>query len=235
MNIQKTVALIRNDLKYFGIGSTAYDVGVRLLNRFTLYQRLTVVALSESPVVEPLASHFHFRRIPPAELAEWAATPEYDINPVLLEEVTHEQNSCFGIFDGPRLAQYLFFFTEPTMMSDDLQVRFNSGHAYLCATFTHPDYRGLHLNSIGVGLGAEEYQRRGYKVLLAYVESNNFSSLRSLHRIGWHDVGSVGIIRAFGRYFIRNSSGCRPYGFHVVPFRLEPAAAARSAAHRRAS
>jgi hypothetical protein len=129
----------------------------------------------------------------------------------------------------------LFFFTEPTMMSDDLQVRFNPGHAYLCATFTHPAYRGLHLNSIGVGLGAKEYQRRGYRVLLAYVESNNFSSLRSLHRIGWEDVGSVDIIRAFGRYFIHNSSGCRPFGFQVVPFQMEPGGPPRSAAQRRAS
>ena len=65
-------------------------------------------------------------------------------------------------------------------MSDDLLVTFGADYAYLCATFTHPDYRGLHLNSIGVGLAAKEYRRLGFAVLLAYVESNNFSSLKSL-------------------------------------------------------
>jgi hypothetical protein len=87
----------------------------------------------------------------------------------------------------------------------------------LCATFTHPDYRGLHLNTIGVGLAGNQYLSRGFQGLLAYVESNNFSSLRSLGRGGWNRVGTIHILRMMGRYLIHADQGCNNYAFRVTP------------------
>jgi hypothetical protein len=190
MNIRSILAVIRTDLKYFTLRATAYDIAVRMMNRILFFKALRVATLSEVTFAAPLPRNFRFRRISEKELSLLTQVPEYGINPVLLDEIR---------------------------WTDELEITFPSGCAYLCATFTHPDYRGRQFNSIGVGLASKEYLTRGLRPLFAYVESNNFSSLRSLHRIGWKRVGTIYVLRMWGRYLILSGRGCKNYGFRVCP------------------
>ena len=217
MTLKSAIAIIRQDIEYFGIACAIYDVVVRLLGRFMFVKILRVLALSSITTEHILPSNYRFERIPGEQLPALSKNKEYGLNPVLLQELARGENVCFGIYDGETLANYLFIFLTPVLMSDDLEVIFSSRCAYLCAAFTHPAYRGLHLNSIASGLAFKQYSELDVEALLAYVESNNFSSLKSFRRIGWRTIGTVHIVHLFGRYFIRNGPGCGTYSFRVSP------------------
>jgi hypothetical protein len=176
------------------------------------------MALSEINTGDALPPNYRFLPIPIAELKALAQDREYSLNPVLLDEIRQGPNTCFGIYDGHKVANYFFIFVNPIriQMTDHLEITFGSRYAYLCAAFTHAKYRGMRMNSIGSILAAKEYFRKGFEELLAYVEANNFGSLRSYERVGWRTVGSVRIARLFGRYFIHTESGCAARSFRVA-------------------
>jgi len=217
MTIKSAMATIQRDLKYFGTACTIYDIFLRVLNWFVFLKVLRVIAISEIPTKPALPPNFRFEHIPVGEVARLSQNPEYALHPRLLHEMARGNNTCFGIYDGRTLANYMFVFVTPALMTDELEVAFGPRYAYLCAAFTHPRYRGLHVNSLGVDLGVREYLTRGFREILAYVESNNFSSLKSFARCGWRTVGTVHILRLFGRYIIHNGRGCSAYAFRVLP------------------
>src|SRR5438270_477131 len=60
------------------------------------------------------------------------------------------------------------------------------------------------------------WRARGYRGMLAYVEANNLSSLKSVYRLGYVTFGRVFILRILRRHLIFNSPGCKAFGFRVV-------------------
>jgi hypothetical protein len=83
--------------------------------------------------------------------------------------------------------------------------------------FTHPQYRGQRLHAVGMNLALREYLNRGYRGLVSYVESNNFSSLKSVYRLGYRDIGSIAVWKAFGRPVMVRSRECRKFGLCFQP------------------
>jgi hypothetical protein len=217
MKIRSALSIIQRDMKHFGIICTIYDLVLRIVNRFLFFRVLRVIALSEITSDDLLPPQYRFSPIPIDELKTLSDNNEYGINPILIEEVQQGPNVCFGIYDGHTVANYFFVFVNPirVRMTEHLEISFGSRYAYLCAAFTHANYRGLRMNSVGSLLAAKRYFSRGFKELLAYVESNNFSSLRSFQRVGWRTIGTVRIVRIFGRYFIQTESGCAERSFRV--------------------
>jgi len=55
----------------------------------------------------------------------------------------------------------------------------------------------------------------GYKGFLAYVDWNNFSSLKSCYRLGFTDFGKIYLARFFGRYLVHADGGCANYAFRL--------------------
>jgi hypothetical protein len=217
MTINSVIGTVRMDLRHFGVARTLYDVFVRLLNQLVFFKVLKVISAPKITLKDRLPKGFLFREMSLDEFRAFSKDPEYEIGPILIEELCRNGNKCFGLFDSDgALANYVLMYVSSAHMNKDLEVSFDEGYAYLCMTFTHPRYRGLHLSSVGVGLAAQRFLDMGYG-LLAYVESHNFSSLRSLSRIGWREVGSVFVVRCLGRYFIHATSGCKPYGFRLMP------------------
>ena len=62
----------------------------------------------------------------------------------------------------------------------------------------------------------EAWHARGYRGMVAYVEANNLSSLKSVYRLGYVTFGRVFILTILGRHLIFNSPGCKAFGFRVV-------------------
>jgi hypothetical protein len=81
--------------------------------------------------------------------------------------------------------------------------------------YTHPKYRGRRLHAIGMTRALQAYQERAYKGLISYVESNNYSSLKSVYRMGYVDFGRIYVARIFGRYYLWATPGCRAFGFEL--------------------
>ena len=82
--------------------------------------------------------------------------------------------------------------------------------------YTAARHRGHRLHAIGMVRALQHYLTLGYEGLVSYVESNNFSSLRSVYRMGYFDFGTIQVVRLFGRYITRASAGCRDWDFGLT-------------------
>lgn len=81
--------------------------------------------------------------------------------------------------------------------------------------YTHHNYRGQRLHAIGMTRALAEYLKRGFEGLVSYVEATNYSSLKSVYRMGYRDFGKIYVFRIFGKYLIHSSKGCKKYGFGI--------------------
>ena len=64
-------------------------------------------------------------------------------------------------------------------------------------------------------IALQHYLARGLRGLVSYVESNNFSSLKSVFRMGYAEFGSVHVVQIFGLSLTHATAGCRRYGFRI--------------------
>ena len=173
MTIRSAIATLHLDLKHFGMHAMVYDLIIRLFGRVVFFKILKVVRLTTIQKTELLPHGFVFREVGFEEFQTFANNREYEIAPVLLKEAYQPGNVCYGVFTNGVMANYVLMYSTGAQITDDLAVRFDPLYGYLCNTFTHHRYRGLHLNSIAVTLAAEDFRRRGFEELLAYVESHN--------------------------------------------------------------
>src|ERR1051326_4478460 len=98
MTLKSAIAIIRQDIEYFGIACAIYDVVVRLLGRFMFVKILRVLALSSITTEHILPSNYRFERIPGEQLPALSKNKECGVNPVLLQELARGENVCFGIY-----------------------------------------------------------------------------------------------------------------------------------------
>jgi GNAT superfamily N-acetyltransferase len=85
---------------------------------------------------------------------------------------------------------------------------------------THPDYRGRGLFAAAVHGALIEYQKRGYRAMVAHVEAHNLASLRGAYR-GQHErVGFAVVGKWFGKHYVVHSAGCKRNGIHYEPLKI---------------
>ena len=81
--------------------------------------------------------------------------------------------------------------------------------------FTHVGHRGRRLHAIGMTMALQDYLKRGFKGLVSYVESNNFSSLVSVRRMGYEIFGTIFVLQLSGVSLTHASPGCRTRGVRL--------------------
>jgi hypothetical protein len=218
VSLQKLNDRIRKNLEHFGIRETIYDVFLRGINCVVFFKVFKAMSLErvdpEYLIIEP---PFEWRQLDRMELEEFAHRPEYDMPQEFLDSAIEKGDECFGVVVDDVLASYGWYSRQPTETSDDLIVSFNSAYVYMYKGFTHPQYRGQRLHAIGMNLALREYLNRGCRGLVSYVESNNFSSLKSVYRLGYRGIGSIAAWKVFGQTLVVASRKCRDFGFCFVP------------------
>jgi hypothetical protein len=231
-------ALIKSDLEHFGLVRTVYDLALRTVNRVALLKIFKGVRID---VVHPdfleLEPGFRAEFLGESLLREFARNPQCELPDEFLDAALAKGDECYAILDGPTLAAYGWYSNQPTEASDGLEIVFSSDFMYMYKGFTHPKYRGRRLHAIGMNRALREYLARGFRGLVSYVESNNFSSLKSCYRIGYQDIGRVLAVRLAGRPMTVAGRGCRPYGFGFRPLPKDGTsakAASKPAEQRRA-
>jgi hypothetical protein len=206
-------------MRQFGLVRTLYDLALRALNRLVYFRVLKVVGI-DRPDPRALARRpeYGYGFLSRALLLAFAVDPAYEMNERFLLGALAKEDRCYGIVHGETLASYGWYSTKPTVaLTDDLELRFDPAYVYMYKGFTHEGYRGQRLHAAGMAQALEEYRAEGAKGLVSYVESNNFSSLKSCYRMGYRPLGHVLVLRAGGRYFIGSTRGCRERGFRLAP------------------
>jgi hypothetical protein len=238
MSVGTTVERIHHSVATIGPAHTLHDLALRAANRIVVLKVLkgmTAERVERAYVTcaEPYRPMFLGEEL----LRRFGKDPENGLPESFLDEVLSEGDECFGFLAGETLAAYGWYSRRPTRIDPpDLVLDPGDQYVYMYKGFTHPSHRGQRLHAIGMTLALQHYLRRGFKGLVSYVESNNFSSLNSVRRMGYEIFGSVYALRVFGIHLTYASAGWRAHGVRIEPAKKRHAvsgAAALAGAARR--
>jgi ribosomal protein S18 acetylase RimI-like enzyme len=217
MKIQKAIGVIQTDLQQFGSAKTIYDLAFRSINLLVYFKILRCMTIDTvDPAYLKLNDRYKCKFLDDEEVFKFAANGECEWPRGFLSEAVGKGDQCFGIIDGKSLASCGWYSNQPTGISDDLCFHFDRRYVYMYRGFTHPSYRGQHLHAIGMTMALNHYLNKGFKGLVAYVEDNNFASLKSVYRMGYKDFGRIYILGCFGKHLIHSSPGCYEYGVSIT-------------------
>jgi ribosomal protein S18 acetylase RimI-like enzyme len=204
------------EAKTFGVRNAVHGLAYRLLHRGCEYRVLKGMTITRvDPEFLGGNERYRYEFLKGDALLRFAGDPQYDMTPEFVAEALHKGDECFAILDGDVLASYGWYSNAPTLICEDLLLHFSKDYVYMYKGYTHPKYRGQRLHAIGMTQALQAYRERGFHGLISYVESNNYSSLKSVYRMGYVDIGRIYLARFFGRYRMLHTPGCRTYGFYL--------------------
>lgn len=156
-------------------------------------------------------SPFECRFLSDAEVLAAARETDSGWSTARVSAALRNGDRCFGILDAGRLASTGWYARRPATIMDDWTIHFDPSFAYMYGGFTHPDYRGLRLHSLGVARALRELSAEGIAGLLSNCERTNYRSWVSVARMGWSRVGSFYRFDLPGRSMHVRSRVCDAY------------------------
>jgi hypothetical protein len=224
MKVASAIATVRRNIHNHGLQAAMYDVVVRSINRIVYMKTLECVVIEQvDPGSLTLPAHLRYARLEGSRLSLLGRAKENELPEEFLQDALDAGDECYAVMDGKILASYGWYSKAPTVVDKDLRLHFNPEYVYMYKGFTAKPYRGQRLHAIGMMLALNEYRDQGFKGLIAYVESNNFDSLKSCYRMGYKTCGRIRALRIATRYFINCSKGCGEYGLELQPNSFQPA------------
>jgi len=218
MDLAANLKLFNKIREDFGWVGGLYDFTYRAAHRLADVMVLKGIAMTPATINPSLledTSKYRFDFLTDEELYRFSKDEPTELPEDFITEAIARGDRCFGVVDGRRLASFTWYSNRPTDMSDDLQVSFDPRYVYTYKGYTHPDYRGQRLHGKGMAMACIAYDKMNYAGAVAYVEANNFSSLKSCYRLGYQDFGQIIVAKLADGYLIRSTDGCREYGFNV--------------------
>lgn len=219
---------IRRAAQNAGWSGVAYDLHYRALNRVTLYMVLQGMTVTMETLDRQFLSgpeRYRYDILDEAALRRYSCDPSNQLRAAFLDQAIRKGDSCYAVLDGETLASFGWYSNRPTRINNGLELQFHPSWIYMYHGHTRDEYRGQRLHAVGMAKATEAFTRRGYKGLISYVEANNFSSLKSVYRMGYRNIGRVAVLRLFGRYLIRLDPSCSEYEFEVKEAAPEVASA----------
>lgn len=210
---------IRNSVATIGIARTLHDLALRAANRVLVLKFLKGMTVERvHPEFLDCPEPYRPMFLEETMLREYARDPGNDLPKGFLEEALSKGDECYGILAGDTLAAYGWYSRGPTRIDPpELVLRPGDRYIYMYKGFTHPGHRGRRLHAIGMSLALQHYLDQGFKGLVSYVESNNFSSLTSVVRMGYEIFGTVCVLRIFGACRTIASAGWQTHGVRIGP------------------
>jgi hypothetical protein len=202
----------------FGAFKAFQDLGLRTINRIVPIKILKGMRIEQAPdEFLHCAAPYRGEFLTESRLAGIIRNrPEFEMTEGFLRDAYAKGDECYGFLDGNTLASYSWYSNKPTEIDiPGMMLHFDDRYIYMYKGFTHERYRGQRLHALGMARALDVYIRRGYRGFLAYVEWNNFSSLKSCYRLGYVDFGKLYLARLFGRYVMRADRGASRYGFRL--------------------
>jgi GNAT superfamily N-acetyltransferase len=138
-----------------------------------------------------------------------------EMDDAFIDEALARGDRCYGALLGDAVASFAWYATRPTPIDDERCVHFGDDLVYMYKAFTLPEHRGQGLHAASVTHALAAYAREGYRGLVCYIESTNFSSVRAHHRIGFRDFGQILCLKVGTRFLVVESDGCSSYGFRI--------------------
>jgi hypothetical protein len=207
-------------IKNAGIRGACYDLAYRVGKKaadLTVFQGMTLTPASlDRSFLEGNPKYQH-GFLSEADLRRYAKTPGLELDDAFLDKALPQGDRCYAVRDGDTLASYGWYSRNPTPVNDDLVLHFDPKWVYMYKGFTAHAYRGQRLHAIGMAKAMMAYAEEGCLGIVSQVERNNFSSLKSVHRMGYVDNGRIRAWRVLGKWRVRATKACEPYGLRLTP------------------
>jgi len=214
---RRVAADFRRERMAFGLRSTVREFAFRTIHHVVSFRVLRGIYLAAADArFTECPSGFTGDFLDSETLERVSLDRRYDLPPEFVTEALGRGDACYGVLDGDRVASYGWYTHAPTKISDDLWLHFDPAYVYRYKGLTLEPYRGRRFHAITMARTLGAWRARGYRGMLAYVEANNLSSLKSVYRLGYVTFGRVFILRILRRHLIFNSPGCKAFGFRVV-------------------
>jgi GNAT superfamily N-acetyltransferase len=162
-------------------------------------------------------------------LWRYAGQPEYDMPESFVRRALAVGDECLAIRDGEVLAAYGWYSSSANHVSEELTLHFSPRWVYMYRGFTHPAYRGQRLHAIGMTTALAAYQARGFQGLVSCVDARNGAALKSVHRMGYRNFGTIygfrlgrmlgvrqSTMRLLNQQIIYATPGCKAFGFWLA-------------------
>jgi ribosomal protein S18 acetylase RimI-like enzyme len=216
-------AFYRDLLRQHGMGALCYHLAYRAANHLLhlrVWNTLVITVDTIDPGILAESRAAGVRMLEAAAMSPYADDPHYGLSRQTLDEAIARGDRCAAIFDGDVLAAYGWYATQPIRLLEVAGaplLHFDPAYAYMYNGYTHPAYRGRRLHAIGMAAALEAYTKEGRAGLVSYVDSSNFSSLKSCRRMGYRSFGRVSMFVLGTRQHYRSTSGCKRYDFRIEP------------------
>jgi len=217
MNLETAALRIRSSVATLGLSHALHDLALKATNRVVLLKILKCMAIERiNPAFAVCPAPYRAMFLGTPMLREFSRDPANDLSEGFLEEALAKEHECFGILAGDSLAAYGWYASGPTRIDPpDLVLHPGNRYVYMYKGFTHVGHRGRRLHAVGMTMAHQDYLNRGFKGLVSYVESNNFSSLNSVRRMGYEVFGTIFVLQLFGISLTHVSAGCRARGVRL--------------------
>lgn len=219
MTVRMAARRIRSNLDTIGLVNSLHDLALRAANRVLLIKILKGITVERADAAflicpEPYRAAFLDEQM----LRGFSRDPDNELPGSFLDEALSKDDECHGLLAGEALAAYGWYSRNPTRIDPpDLVLHPGDRYVYMYKGFTHPGHRGRRLHAIGMTLALQHYLSEGYEGLVAYVESNNFSSLKSVFRMGCETFGAFYVLKLFGAYCTHADAGFQEHGVRIEP------------------
>jgi hypothetical protein len=126
-------------------------------------------------------------------------------------------DDVFTIFDGATCAAFGWYSRRPTIIRDDLELRFDPRWVYMYHGYTRPEYRGERLHALGIARAvAACVEDPAVKGIISITEGANYRTYSSVSRLGFTFRGTIYRIGIGRLSIIGQSRSCDDYGVRVT-------------------
>lgn len=209
---------IKKNIETHGFSSFVYDFYYQSINRFTFFKVLQAMSVTMDTLDPQFLigdDKYTYKFLTESELREFSKDPKYQMSKNFLDLALAKKDFCFAVLDQGVLASFGWYSKKPTNINNDLILSFKDSYVYMYKGYTSEDYRGQRLHAIGMAKALEAFSKKGFEGLISYVECNNFSSLKSVYRMGYQNIGRLTVAKIPGKYFITRDEECRRYEFNL--------------------
>ena len=219
------ISQVKKSIGNFGVVKTLADLALRAANHVAMFKVIKAVDIDTvDRAFLDCDPKYRGSFLTEETLRKFSADPKNELPPAFLDEALAKGDECYGFVAGDDLAAYGWYSTKPTDFDiRGLQLHFSERDVYMYKGFTANAHRGQRLHAIGMTRALQAYRRRGYARLVSMVEWNNFASLKSCYRMGYHDFGNIAIAGVRGHYLLLHDSGCRRRHFALLKTDDHPA------------
>ena len=223
MRVGAGLEKIREHARQHGLAKTAHRLSYAVLKHSVHYlnmrciwaaeKEIRTLTADESGRVERYTTQFLGReealRIAGREECRRAGmTAEF------AENAMDEGHECLAVMDGDFVAHFSWYSRKsPTRINDDWTLHFDERSVYVYFVYTDPAYRGQKLLPFAV---KKAVANSGAEKALAFVESANYSSLKSFYGMGFRDFAHIQVARVLGKPLLRHGAGWERFGFRVA-------------------